>query len=121
MAVVLTIDFEAYRFDDNSWFAFSVGICTYPMGCILDSLTRILKIPLENFDEPRKHFWQIMHPESYAYLQRQGEDPANREVYEKELVQFEGYFILKIDFFSLCSLAMKIEAKIEVINFVCSN
>ena len=88
MAVVLTIDFEAYRFDDDSWLAFSVGICTYPMGCILDSLTRILKIPLDMFDQPRKHFWQIMHPESYAYLQRQGEDAANREVYEKELVQF---------------------------------
>ena len=85
---VLSVDFEAYRFEDNSWFGFSAAICGYPMGCIVDSITRILKVPVEFYDEPRKHFWLTLHPKSHEYMYTHGEDMQKRKHFEMELVKF---------------------------------
>ena len=74
--------------DDDSWFGFSVAICTYPMGSIIDSLTRILNVPFDEFDEPRRRFWNDVHPASLAYLRSEGKDMKFREEFEKELSSF---------------------------------
>lgn len=85
---VLVVDFEAYRVDDRSWMAFAAAICAYPKGFIMESITRILKIPIEQYDEPRKQFWTGQAKESHEYLIAHGSDPSCAEQYELELVKF---------------------------------